>query len=234
MVFITGDTHGDFKRILDFEIKYQTTNNDTIIILGDSGFNYYTDLRAKSYKNKVKNLSMNIFCIHGNHEERASNLSQYKVSTFWGGKVLVEDEFPNIKFALDGEIYTVPTQNGNKNALVIGGAYSVDKNYRLKIGANWYESEQLSQKEMNRISGIVEVKKDKIDIVLTHTCPLRYLPYEWFISGINQDTVDRTMEKYLESLYEKGLSDKAWYCGHYHGDKKVDNLRFMFNDICQL
>ena len=45
-------------------------------------------------------------------------------------------------FAKDGEVYNF---NG-VSTLVIGGAYSVDKYYRLALGYNWYESEHQMKK----------------------------------------------------------------------------------------
>lgn len=56
------------------------------------------------------------------------------------GIVYCEPEFPNILFAKDGEIYDF---DGNK-AIAIGGAYSVDKEYRLIVGAHWFCDEHPS------------------------------------------------------------------------------------------
>lgn len=41
MIYITRDTHGDFDRLIRFCSRFQTTREDTMIILGDAGFNYY-------------------------------------------------------------------------------------------------------------------------------------------------------------------------------------------------
>lgn len=234
MVFITGDTHGNFNRIKSFCQRFNTSKKDVIIILGDSGLNYYTDKRSIKYKAEAESLPITLFCIHGNHEERANNINTYTKRQLWNGKVLVEDRFPSLKFAMDGEIYSIPTSSGKKKAIVIGGAYSVDKQYRLLNGLNWYESEQLNLEERHKIDNVVSGNLYNIDLVLTHTCPLRYIPTEWFISGIDQCTVDRSMEEWLDSLYEKGLCNKTWYCGHYHGDKTIDNMIFMFNSVLEL
>ena len=51
-----------------------------------------------------------------------------------------------------------------------------------------------------------------------------------FIKGIDQSKVDNTTEIFLDKLEEK-LNYKKWYCGHYHTDKVIDKIRFMFNDI---
>ena len=144
------------------------------------------------------------------------------------GKAYIEDKYPNIIFAKDGEIYNF---NGEK-VLVIGGAYSIDKDYRLMRGYKWFSSEQPT----DTIKTYVETQLDKnnwnVDIVLTHTCPLKYEPREWFISGINQKNIDKSTEKWLDTIENK-LNYKKWYCGHFHGCKKIDKLQFMFENISE-
>lgn len=34
-------------------------------------------------------------------------------------------------------------------------------------------------------------------------------------------------------MYDK-VTCLKWFCGHYHVDKIVDNVRFMYNDILTL
>ena len=41
MFYITGDTHGEFSRIEQFCERIKPTRDDTTIILGDAGINYY-------------------------------------------------------------------------------------------------------------------------------------------------------------------------------------------------
>lgn len=232
MVYITGDTHGDFRRIKRFCDKMQTTKDDVMIILGDSGINYYTDLRALRYKEAASRLPITLFCIHGNHEERASNIKGYKPETFWGGNVLIEESYPNLKFAQDGEIYVIENNLGEvKRALVIGGAYSVDKYYRLEMGANWYPSEQPSDEIKSHVEQVIKRNKNNIDIVLAHTCPYRYIPREWFISGLDQSTVDNSTEIWLDTVYNSIGQLENWYCGHFHGNKVIDNIYFLFDEI---
>ena len=142
----------------------------------------------------------------------------------FGGKVLIEEEYPNLIFAKDGEIYNID----GKKILVIGGAYSVDKQYRLLHGYKWFKDEQLTKKEMDTI--LDKVKGKHFDIVLTHTCPYKYEPREVFMQGLDQSKVDKSMEHFLDEIEEKISYDK-WYCGHYHTEKQVDKLEFMFGRI---
>ena len=62
---------------------------------------------------------------------------------------------------------------------------------------------------------------------MTHTTPLKYEPKEWFLKTVIQSTVDKTTEKWLDKLEDR-LDYKKWYCGHYHGEKKIDKLEFMY------
>ncbi len=142
----------------------------------------------------------------------------------FGGKVFIEEEYPNLIFAKDGEIYNID----GKKILVIGGAYSVDKQYRLLHGYKWFKDEQLTKKEMDTI--LDKVKGKHFDIVLTHTCPYKYEPREVFIQGLDQSKVDKSMEHFLDKIEENINYDK-WYCGHYHTEKQVDKLEFMFGRI---
>lgn len=234
MTLITGDTHGDFKRIAKLCKQIDTSYNDTIIVLGDAGINYFCDIRDKITKENIKRLYIKLFCIHGNHEQRAELISTYITIDFWGGKALVEERYPNIIFAIDGEIYNIPTQHGDKQAIVIGGAYSVDKAYRIANGAKWFDSEQPSTEIKNKVEGVLKSRNNKIDIVLSHTCPQRHIPCEWFIGGIDQSSVDNSTEIWLDEVFERLEQFDKWYCGHYHGSKRIDKLEFMFTDIKEM
>lgn len=220
MIYITGDTHRNFSRLYGLEVS----SDDMLIILGDSGINYCLNEEELKYKDYLTKFKIKLFCIRGNHEERPENINTYKEVDMFGGKVFVEEAFPNLIFAKDGEVYNID----GKSILVIGGAYSVDKDYRIMYGHKWFKDEQLTTKEMNDILAKVESKH--FDIVLTHTCPYKYEPREVFMSGIDQSKVDKSMEYFLDEI-EENLDYAKWYCGHYHTEKQIDKLEFMFGRI---
>lgn len=226
MVYITGDKHGTYDDVFEFCYKYKTTRADILIILGDAGINYFLNDNDYILKNSLLQLPITLFCIHGNHEERPENIITYKIKTFKMGIVYYEEEYPNILFAKDGEVYNFD----NKKVLVIGGAYSVDKDYRLMMGYNWYESEQPNEQIKEDVKSKLKEYNNKVDIILSHTCPFKYIPYEAFISGIDQSKVDNSTEKYLDEIEHK-TTYSLWYCGHYHIDKEIDKIIFMFNKI---
>ena len=219
MIYITGDTHRDFSR-LD---KMEFNNDDLLIILGDAGINYYLNEEDNKFKEYLKKYNVKMFCIRGNHEERPENISTYKEINMFGGKVYIEEDYPNLIFAKDGEEYNID----GKSILVIGGAYSVDKEYRLIYGYKWFKDEQLTKEEMDAIYN--KVKGKHFDVVLTHTCPYKYEPVEVFLSGIDQSKVDKSMEHFLDKIEDSIKYDK-WYCGHYHTEKTIDRIEFMFEN----
>ena len=198
-----------------------------LIVLGDTGINYCLDNEDISYKEYLKKFKIKIFCVRGNHEERPENIDSYKEVNMFDGKVYIEKNYPNLIFAKDGEIYNID----GKSFLVIGGAYSIDKNYRLLYGYKWFKDEQLTDIEMKNI--LEKIKGKHFDIVLTHTCPYKYEPTETFLNDIDQTKVDKTMEHFLDKV-EESISYNKWYCGHYHIEKKIDKLQFMFGKIYEI
>lgn len=53
MIYITGDTHGEFSRIERFCERIKPTRDDTMIILGDAGINYYGGWRDIHKKQRL-------------------------------------------------------------------------------------------------------------------------------------------------------------------------------------
>lgn len=228
MTYITGDKHGRFDFLPYWCEEMKTSKSDILIILGDTGLNYFKDNRDDQLKESISKCPITLFCIRGNHEERPCNVLSYRQELFHLGVVFVEDKYPNIKFAEDGSIFSFD----GSLVLAIGGAYSVDKQYRLDNHFKWFESEQLNELEMTRIAA--EVKGMSFDYVLTHTCPISMQPTYLFLGWVEQSTVDNSMEKWLEEV-KNSISYKKWYFGHYHDDRKLwGNSKIMFGEITKL
>ena len=225
MILYTGDIHGQTTRISLMIRRMKLSADDVIVILGDVGLNYYGNKRGDwDRKWRLNREGVPILCIHGNHEQRPSTIPSYNVREWHEGKVYVEEEFPNLLFAIDGEVYNL----GGHRAIAIGGAYSVDKYYRLARGLHWFADEQPDEATKARVEAKLDELDWKVDIVMSHTCPSRFVPTEAFIQGLDQSTVDRSTEEWLDLIAEK-LDYKRWFCGHWHIDKQVEKLCFMMN-----
>lgn len=226
MIYITGDTHGKFERVERFTKKMQTRQDDVLIILGDAGLNFDLGNRDRKAKRYVNGFPLTTFCIHGNHEARPQSIPTYVEKTFHDGRVLFEPEYPNIVFAIDGEVYDF---DGLK-CLVIGGAYSVDKWYRLKFRLPWWPDEQPSHAVKKQVERKLRELDCKVDVVLSHTCPLQFQPTEMFLPFFKQSSVDTSTEEWLSEIEAK-LDYRKWYFGHYHTAKRQDRYQIMFEDF---
>ncbi len=229
MIYITGDTHGDFRRYFAWERIAHPTAQDTMIVLGDAGLNYYGNEWDEQRKAFVNSFPFTTFCIHGNHEMRPDTLQGYERKQAFGATVWVEEKYPHILFAKDGEIYRFDQYS----CIVIGGAYSVDKAYRLERGLAWFADEQSSPQIKAYVESQLKQRGNQIDIVLSHTSPIQYEPTEVFLKGLDQSSVDKSTEEWLGRI-EKNLTYRRWYCGHYHTEKKIDRMRFLYENIAVL
>ncbi|MBQ8040971.1 MAG: metallophosphoesterase [Lachnospiraceae bacterium] len=228
-IYITGDCHADFKKIELFCQNYETSRDDVMIILGDAGINFDLGRWDENSKRLLSHLALTFFCIHGNHEARPQSLDYYQEKMWNGGIVYFEAKYPNILFAKDGEIYEL---NGKK-AIAIGGAYSIDKEWRLLRGAPWFDDEQPSEEIKEYVEDRLYEAKWKVDYVLSHTAPLKYEPRELFLDFIDQSKVDKSTEEWLSEIEEK-LDYEKWYFGHYHGNKRLGKSEMLFEGIKEL
>jgi len=229
MIFVTGDTHGSYRRLRRFFRDKAVSEDDTLIILGDTGLNYYNDERDSPHKNAAARLPLTLLCLRGNHDRRPETMADYRTQNCFGGMVYVADAYPRILFMGDGQIYRIE----GRSFLAIGGAYSIDKEWRLRQGHNWFTDEQLDLREMRVIEAKLQAERWQADIVLSHTCPLRFEPAEALFAGVDQSRVDKSMEWWLDSI-EQRLRYRQWFCGHFHIDKQIDRLRFVYDDVVTL
>lgn len=243
-IYMMADIHGRKNPIRDFYNRrlaegVRPNSNDVMILLGDSGLNYFFNHRDEGLKRDLMAYSMTYFIIRGNHEERpevvaAKNPDKWHQEIFWGNWVWVENEFPRIKYALDqAAIYHIPyivayCEGTPENdwcdegepiwstwkTLVLPGAFSVDKHYRLSQGWSWFEGEQMTAEERHAAEALV-AENIKVDIVLSHTCPAIFEPTDLFLSIVDQTMVDKTTEQFLGHI-EYLLKYDTWFWGHFH------------------
>lgn len=243
---VTGDTHGQvMTRLMNIGTTDYPPEETALIILGDAGINFYLNKTDLKNKKIINNQGLTLYCVRGNHEERPENLGyiEHWYDENVKGYVMYEPDFPNIKYFEDGNAYEIC----GKSVLVIGGAYSVDKWYRLnRVGVTnkldkdyfnprktgWFPDEQLLDWEMTTI------EKDHFgkhyDIILTHTCPISWEPTDLFLPGLDQSSVDKTMELWLDKVKQK-IDWNVWLFGHYHDDRLVrPGVEMYFKDIEEL
>lgn len=233
--WLTGDTHGcphlRIDNLLE-HIEYVNTEKEetALIILGDAGFNFYLNKKDKRLKKETEAKGIYVYCVRGNHEARPQHIKGMKrvYDANVMGDVWMEEEYPHIRYFDDWGIYVL----GTKRVLVIGGAYSVDKFYRLQNDWMWFGDEQLTENEMRNCAAAV--KNQCFDMVLSHTCPWSFQPTDLFLSVVDQSSVDNTMERWMDDIKDT-FNWGVWCFGHYHADR-IENLYVeqFFTEITSL
>jgi len=229
MIYITGDTHRMFERVETLCSKFKTTLDDVIVILGDVGINYFGEDEDNAVKAELGNLPITMLCIHGNHEQRPESIKTYKEVSWREGIVYQESKFPNLLFAKDGEIYNLD----GKRCMAIGGAYSSDKDVRVIKNYGWWADEQPSEEIKAYVEKRLDLENWNIDVVFSHTCPLKYIPLERYRPCDVTIEIDISTEKWLDDI-ERKLNYQKWYCGHAHVNKSIDKMKFLYEDIVTL
>lgn len=251
-VYATGDIHGNVQPIIARIRIAGVGEGDTMILLGDNGLNFHGYEIDNGKKNGlVRKTKCDYFVIRGNHDERPEDVlilpenmvavtgnynGEYipyaHYETYFGNRVMVEDKYPQIKYAIDGLIYDI---NGYKT-MVIGGGYSVDKFYRLQNNWHWVENEMLSENEMETIWSNFE--SNHVDIILSHVAPRAFEPWvrKTFADEWNLPTwfsVDHTMENWMDKfLWSRNNEIVLWYFAHYHADFNCGDIGVMlFEEI---
>ncbi|MCL2061109.1 MAG: metallophosphatase family protein [Firmicutes bacterium] len=227
-VFVTGDIHGD---VFDLEKRVKNipdiSKDDLLIILGDCAF-FYNHFFGETEKDFTRQdfaveLPITILCVQGNHEVPFKEMPAKKIKLLGGDGY----ESHGIYFAENGTELMIK----GKKCLIIGGAYSVDKEMRLRYAYGWWGNEELLDEELAEIEARVTGKV--YDFVLTHTCPYSKLPREVFLPGIDQSKVSNRMENALERIKNAITFDK-WFCGHFHTEKIDGEVIFLFGGIRQI
>ena len=238
-IFICGDQHGAGYNISRTISQIDNPKeDDKIIICGDAGFEYMNYIQGAA-KKAAKKFPGSWIVVRGNHDscywaahcdieyDSKGNPCKWQPHDGWlftkDGQYIYQKKYPNILYVYDaGGLYHIDEYN----FLFVPGAYSVDKYYRLETHRPWNPQEQLTSKEqMNLINLVSDCNHHNIpiDFVVGHTCPLNIEPYykHLFFDFIDQSSVDKTTEKFLNGLsfmFEKNFAFKHYFGGHFHSD----------------
>ena len=236
-VVVCGDIHGEFNAVIyKLCVQYQMTDT-VLIIAGDCGFGfdkpgYYDNVynRNSSRLSKANNW---VVMIRGNHDDPA----------YFQEKRIHHDR---VRCVPD---YSVIQACGH-NILCVGGAISIDRDYRKKhdsrhsrsdVASYWTDEMPVYDKEkLDSIS-----QELKIDTVITHTAPsfceliLKDGLTEWaeLDPDIPADCAKEreTMDQILSHLKSAGHPVSHWYYGHFHQswNSQIDGILFSMLDIME-
>ena len=228
--FITGDTHGDFRRFLPerFYEQETLTKEDFVTVCGDLGGVWYGDRRDNEGLDFLEHRPFTTLFVAGNHENYDA-LRAYPLEDWHGGKI--RRIRPSVLLLERGQVFDV----GGKRIFAMGGASSHDvqdgilepddpqflqKLQRLNArGAafridhrSWWKEELPSPEEYQEARRNLERTGWEVDYIITHCAPTS-------IQNELLQTLSRPDEltDFLEEVRQRCRFQYHFF-GHYHGD----------------
>lgn len=240
MIYFTGDTHGEFTRLSNRNIKskgLKLTTDDYLIVCGDLGLCWVYggtfDYECKFFEKKP----YTVLWVQGNHENY-DMIREFNLEEWHGGKVrhIVRDKVILLErgqvFRIEGKTFF--TFGGASSHDVEGGIFKrSDPDFRRKVkqakkrglsyrvlGESWWPEELPTKEEMMEGHENLGKVDNKVDYMITHCCSTRI--QNVLDPGPGHLYEPDVLTDYLDQLEEK-VSFKHWYFGHYHADMEIDS-----------
>ena len=252
MIYITGDTHADFRRFstINFPEQYEMTKNDYVIICGDFGGVWWRE-SDKYYKEQkywldwLDDKPFTTLFVDGNHENHEL-LNEFQWDIYKGGKVHIVR--PSVFHLMRGEMYEI---NGLK-FFTFGGASSHDitdgiiekdaegrwrehikhlnalGRYRYRINHySWWKEELPTEDEITHANETLEKNNWECDFFISHCCSNSTQA----LLGCHDHDI---LTDYFEEIKYK-LHWRKHFFGHYHDNKNLpDDEILIYEQIIQI
>jgi hypothetical protein len=127
--------------------------------------------------------------------------------------IVVNREYPFIAYLKRGKIYNIE----NYKLLVLGGALSIDKKFRVP-NKSWWKNEYWSEEEKDTLFKLLKKEKN-FDYVLSHTGPSRANDVVKTPNPILDLPMFFDEVAALNEKIDGKITCKQWYCGHWHKDQ---------------
>lgn len=253
MIYVTGDMHGNFRRISRksrFRKLFQPSERDYVIVCGDFGLLWQKNKELESNLELMAGYPFRLLWVQGNHENY-NMIEEYPIEYWKGGKVrhIVRDKVILLErgqiFQIDGKSFF--TFGGASSHDVQGGildrnspTYLEDRRmairsylpYRVR-NVSWWEQELPTQAELQEARRNLKKAGYKVDYVISHSPSGRMVKKICTEYGFHNSYKQDILTEFFDELEEQ-LEFKAWYFGHMHGDGKVDQRHYLMYEGFEL
>lgn len=233
MIFVTGDTHGDYTRFKTdiFPEQKTMTKADCVIICGDFGI-WDSSNQSKYWLDWLEHKSFTTLFVDGNHENY-DLLNAYPVERWHGGNVHFIR--PSIIHLMRGQLFEI---NG-KHIFTMGGASSHDisdgilepedpdfKKKRAQLDkqgkymyrvnhVSWWAEELPTEAEYATARATLDICGWRVDYIFTHCAPTNVS--DILGGGLYQPDA---LTDFLDEVSQQCDFD-YWFFGHYHENRNV-------------
>lgn len=233
-VYITGDCHGDWYKLI---YNSPTKNGDYVIVCGDFGIWHNLSGGESRFLDSLEKLNYTILWCDGNHEnfDRLYG-GEFEEVDYLGGRA--HKIRNNVFHLMRGYIFNIE----GKKFFVFGGASSHDigdgiialedyssedefyeaiykarklgKMFRIK-GMSWWERELPTDEEMENGRVNLKLNNNEVDFVISHCLPQTVAS----VLSHGNYKADK-LTSYFDEIAENNKFTK-WYCGHYHTETVI-------------
>ena len=243
MIFITGDTHAEY-RIRLKQNFFPATSQDYAIICGDFGGVWNNSNTEVYWLNWLAQRPFTTLFVSGNHEN-FDLLAQLPILEWNGGKVqFVRD---NIIHLMRGQVFNIEgstffTMGGGASHDIDGGILEPDDpDFEKKVKElnsqralyrvnhrSWWKEEMPSEGEYAEAERNLSAHNRTVDYIITHCAPTSVTD----IIGKGFYKAD-ALTDYLETVYQT-CQFKRWFFGHYHEDRMIGEKMVLLyqNMVC--
>ena len=239
MIYITGDTHGDWMSRLNVHVfpeQKEMTKDDMVIICGDFGI--WHDTKEERYNlDWLENKSFTTLFVDGNHENM-DRLYSMPVSKWHGGNVHFIR--PSVIHLMRGQVFYID----GKTFWTFGGASSHDikdgilekddprlkkwkydstKQFRVNH-VSWWREEIPSNEELR--DGLSNLKNinNTVDFVITHCGATSSIA----LYSMGKYKPDR-LTNYFDHV-RQNVNFTRWFMGHYHDNYAINDKEIILYD----
>lgn len=248
MIFVTGDAHGDFRKLNAeaFPQQKTMTREDYVIICGDFGGVWDDSQEEHEVLDWLQQRPFTILWVDGNHENH-DLLETFPVERWHGGKV--HRIRPNVLHLMRGQLYEI----GGFTFFTMGGASSHDiqdgildpadpffeedydrmsrENRMFRVlGLSWWPKEMPSQQEYDTALETLEKADWKVDYVISHCAPSP------IVKSLGSWHETDKLTDFFQTVSEK-LDFRYWFFGHYHGDGFLsidERYALMYREVMRI
>ena len=238
-IFITGDTHGDFSRLLPaaFHEQRDLTKEDYLILCGDFGGVWDGGDAEQQWLDWLETRSFTTLFVSGNHENYDA-LERYPVAEWHGGKV--HRIRPHVLHLMRGQIFELEgcrffTMGGAKSHDIEDGILEPDapdferrlmmlqRKPRARYRVNhisWWAQELPSDGEYTEARRNLDAVGWQVDYIITHCAPTSIA-----LMGTRHNEADRLTD-FLQEVRERAHYH-YWLFGHYHDNRAIDEKHIL-------
>lgn len=213
-ILIAGDTHGNTEHVITLLDVAKSKDCDRIFQVGDfgawehmgDGVKFFNDVNRHAEARGIP-----VYWLDGNHDKTSLVLEKYGDNRDEDGFLICR---PFLKYAPRGHVWVWH----GKTFMALGGAYSVDKDERLKkeraeahkhgddrTGRYWFPEEEMTDLELDEY---LYNAPRHVDVLLTHDKPRSSNP-GWHRKDLpecwpNQDRIEKAVQQLGPNLLVHG------------------------------